>query len=154
MRSAITTATYQATEANFDGVSRVVSVTESVIDEHGNVIENSMDAPMVSVMEKSEEEKQKEMFLARESARAQQEILAQLLSMRDEEREQRLGEARAARAEFETRLQETPPEQRVMLLQNLSVKIQRLLIMEKLWTSILRANGGKPPKMHNQSGNA
>jgi len=178
MNAAITNATVQATQNNLfsdhdiGGVTRVVSVNYSkhVIpgddDDHDDNARTdgtntaaaaasaacaaaTGDAPSTQSMEQQSDAKQRQQLLmAREAARAQQEMLGELLTMGDEEREARLEEGRRAAQELNDKLaQLTPGPERVALLQSIDMKTQRLIVMEKMWSSMLKQNGGKPPRM-------
>ena len=107
------------------------------------------DAPWTQSMEQQADAKQRQQLLmAREAARAQQEMLGELLTMREEEREARLEQGRRASQELNDQLaQLAPGPERVALLQSIDLKTQRLIVMEKMWSSMLEQNGGKPPRM-------
>lgn len=157
MDKAVTAATMLATESNFDGVTRVVSVqhSEKLVDVKTGkevVIEgesSTASAPMAQAMDQQAQAQQRqELHMARETARLNQELLGELLSMRDEEREEKLALAKAAAAQFMQNVSSLPPgPERVAVLESLDPKTQRLMIMDKLWAQLVEQNGGKPPEI-------
>ena len=167
------------------GVTRVVSVThsEKVVefdgedDKEEEVEPSKINSGHADVGVKLESmdhgmdehdqwmQRQKELQMARSAGRLQQEILGELLTMRDEDRARVLEEARNASQELVSRLanitldpsddgSDSGPTadmivaKRVEVLQSLDMKSQRLLLMEKLWSAMLADNGGKPPNVH------
>jgi len=76
----------------------------------------------------------------------QQEILGQLLSMDEQDRDANLQAAKEAHDAFLQGALELPmgPE-RVEYLRSVDPNTQRLLVMHKLWSSFLADNGGVAP---------
>lgn len=166
MDVAITNATLQATSDVFlsdhdqGGCTRVVSVkySEIVVDPSSGqemADESSGSAtesfpPTSQRMEQQRENIQTQQHhLAKESAKLHQEILGQLFTMRDEDRDATLAQAKSAAIDFTERLASIEdPKDRISFLESLDDKTQRLLIIDKIWSSMLAENGGQPPKMH------
>ncbi|GKY91978.1 hypothetical protein MPSEU_000169400 [Mayamaea pseudoterrestris] len=89
--------------------------------------------------------------MAKQASKLHQEILGELLSMGPEEREIKLAQAKHASQLVMQQLQAlSPGAERVQFLQGIDMSTQRLLVMEKLWESMLQANGGEPPTIHRQ----
>jgi hypothetical protein len=144
-------------ERNCDGCTRVVSVTytEKLIDEESgkDVAIISSDpslAPSTEVMEDtigSEEVKQiEELRLARDASRLQQEILDELLTMRDEERESMLDDAKKVSNLVLSHALTLPTgSERILFLQSIEEQDKKRMMMHKLWNNMLQQHGGKPP---------
>jgi hypothetical protein len=138
---------------NDDGVTRVVAVeySEKIIDETGKIVETSSQlGPVASqVMEQQTAQQQQQQFeVARQAAALQQEILGQLFSLSEEDREEELAEAAKAEQDFLAKAMAIPagPE-RIDFLRSVAPETQRLMVMHKLWQGMLAAHGGKPPRM-------
>jgi len=140
------------------GVTRVISVSHSEkIVEAGawkeQIKHNAVgEAPKNESMEQQTEEEQMEQLrLAREAAALQQSILHELLTMSEKDRNANLQVAKEAHDEFLSSALKIPagPE-RIQYLRNVDPNTQRLLVMHKLWSSMLEKNGGVPPTMHHQ----
>jgi hypothetical protein len=165
MSAAIQNTTIQSMDGllndqNNGGCTRVVSVdySETLIDEStGQVIADPTcsrnEAPLLQTMEgqANERDEKQQWSVARETSRLHQEILGELLSMDDDERTHTLDQAKRASETFLERLAEIPkgPE-RIEFVQSMDLSTQRLLVMDKLWSSMIESNGGKPPKIHYQ----
>mmetsp|Transcript_25890 Transcript_25890/g.60942 ORF Transcript_25890/g.60942 Transcript_25890/m.60942 type:complete len:429 (+) Transcript_25890:139-1425(+) len=140
------------------GSTRVVSMqySEFDVDQNGNRIESSQtNAPESTVDEReedlSEEEKKRQLRLASEAAILQQTILGELLSMSEEERTDKLNQAAEASRKFMEEAMALPPgQERVDFLRGMDATTSRQLAMHKLWTGMLQANGGQPPKIVRQ----
>mmetsp|Transcript_3529 Transcript_3529/g.9899 ORF Transcript_3529/g.9899 Transcript_3529/m.9899 type:complete len:422 (+) Transcript_3529:144-1409(+) len=140
------------------GSTRVVSMqySEFEVDQNGNRIESSQtNAPESTVDEReedlSEEEKKRQLRLASEAAILQQTILGELLSMSEEERTDKLNQAAKASRKFMEEAMALPPgQERVDFLRGMDATTARQLAMHKLWTGMLQANGGQPPKIVRQ----
>jgi len=159
MRTVLTEATTAAMHDNFfsedDGVTRVVSVqySEKILDEKTGQEITAVDAAPRSesmseqVNGEDIEQRREQLRLAREASFVQQEILGELLSMRDEEREVMLSEAKQVTDAFLQEATKMPagPE-RISFLTSIDPKTQRFLVMHKLWDRMLAVNGGKSPK--------
>lgn len=90
--------------------------------------------------------------LAQQASALQQEILGELLSLRDEEREAKLTLAQEATDSVLQKAMERPPgPERVAVLTSIDPATQRLMAMHKLWVGMLAANGGKPPQLRNST---
>jgi len=90
--------------------------------------------------------------LAQQASALQQEILGELLSLRDEEREAKLTLAREATESVLQKAMERPPgPERVAVFTSIDPATQRLMAMHKLWDGMLAANGGKPPQLRNST---
>lgn len=157
--------------ANDDSVTRVVSVaySEKLIDEvtgqeimtvHEDAVprpetmdgqqEDEDDSPEL-IAAAREQNRRDEFALARQAAVLQQEILGELLSMRDEEREVKLRSAQeTVNKVLHTAMQIPAGSERVSYITSLDPATQRLMAMQKLWDGMLAANGGKPPTIRTQ----
>mmetsp|Transcript_21350 Transcript_21350/g.44991 ORF Transcript_21350/g.44991 Transcript_21350/m.44991 type:complete len:447 (-) Transcript_21350:1420-2760(-) len=144
------------------GNTRVVSVqySEFDVDKHGNRIESSSssssppenNAPEQRIDERAhqptEEETKRQLRLASEAALLQQTILGELLTMNEDERNDRLREAAEASRKFTEDAMALPTgQERIEFLRSIDPSTSRQLAMHKLWNGMLQANGGKPPKM-------
>jgi hypothetical protein len=135
------------------GNTRVVSVqySEFEISPDGKKTAiGSSSAPAVSVMESqvSEEEQKRQIRLASEAAVLQQEILGELLSLPEHERNNKLEEAEQASQEFMKKVVALPPgQERIDFLRSVDPHTSRRLAMHKLWKGMLEVNGGKPPQL-------
>jgi hypothetical protein len=176
MNVALTNATIQATHNTFfsdqdqGGVTRVVAVnySEKIIDQatgqevaaSEDIVNSSSDAaPLTQTMdtedkpkspsqEQLEAQQRAELRVAREAATLQQEILGELLNMRDEERDAKLKLAKQEADKFIQQAMLIPPgPERVSFLRSVDSETQKLMAMHKLWGNMLAANGGKPPTM-------
>jgi hypothetical protein len=157
LKAAIANATIAAEEVIFSdhdqgGFTRVVSVSfsEKNMDDHGRVIEEK--APSGQTMEQQTEEQQREQLrFAAQAAALQQEILGELLSMHEDEREMKLAKAKNVSDDFMKRALSIPAgAERVEFLRSIDSQTQRLMAMHKLWEGMLAAHGGKPPVMRHQ----
>jgi hypothetical protein len=143
------------------GVTRIVSVnySEKLIDASSGLelpLEEGFStasdiAPTSQIMENTQTDKERkldELRIARDASRLQQEILGELLSMRDEERETKLQLAKEEADKFVRNVMQIPAgSDRIMYMQTMDAQTQKLLAMHKLWESMLAANNGKPPTM-------
>lgn len=158
---------------NDDNVTRVVSVvySEKLIDEAtGKVIATTSvhedDAPYSETMQGQidaeqdnspelaaarEQMRREEFRVARQAAVLQQEILGELLSMRDEERDIKLLQAKETVNDVLRKAMQIPagPE-RISFITSLDPATQRLMAMQKLWDGMLAANEGKSPNIRPQ----
>jgi hypothetical protein len=157
----VTNATLIATEAAFSdhddgGCTRVVSVqySEKVIDSLTGqyVDEAERIAPSSLAMEQQTESQQRQQLrVASQAAALQQELLGQLLSMPDEEREERMSLAKEASDEFTRKiLAISPGPDRIVFLQSVDERTQKELAMLKLWENMLASNEGKPPTIRKE----
>jgi hypothetical protein len=175
MEAVLMEATAAATHDTFfddDNVTRVVSVTysEKLIDEETGLEIATMNedaAPRSETMAEQEESEQlddspglaaakeqkrrEEFRVARQAAVLQQELLGELLSMRDEERDAKLQKAKEVVSDVLQKAMQLPagPE-RISFITSLDPNTQRLMAMQKLWDGMLAANGGKPPTIRTQ----
>jgi hypothetical protein len=86
--------------------------------------------------------------IAQQTSEIHQEILGELLTMRDEDREVKLEKARELEGDMlrhVSRLEN--PADRVSYLRGLDETTHRLLLMGKIWASMLQQNSGQPPKL-------
>jgi len=162
MQNAIRTATLQVkskqdtqllNDLGKGGNTRVVSVqySEYEVDQTGAKVESKNNAPEARIDERqqlTEEEQKNQLRLASEAAILQQTILGELLSMDEDEREHTLKEAAEASRIFMEEAMALPMgQERIDYLRSIDAATSRKLAMYKLWDGMLRANGGKPPKM-------
>lgn len=173
MNAAVQNATMKAMHASLSdkdqgGCTKVVGVeySERIVDAStGEVIATSSNQPSSMIAPQSvsctfnrlaechddsvSSESPSHWQMAKQASRLHQEILGELLSMEPEERQNKLDQAKQASKSFLEKLHTlNPGVERVAFLESLEMSTQRLLIMEKLWTSMLQANGGKPPTMN------
>jgi hypothetical protein len=146
-----------------DGFTRVVSVTysEKLIDgvtgkEIGICSLEPGLSPSSEIMEHSDgcddEKKKEELLLARDTSRLKQEILAELLMMRDEERDAKLRDAKIVTNTLLSQALTLPHgSDRIIYLQSISEHEKRLMMMHKLWNSMLAQHDGKQPTMRYQT---
>jgi hypothetical protein len=145
------------------GVTRVVSIhcSEKLVDQQtgeelavvesdappeGQTMQEPEEEAESQQNDHSQEKQRKELRIAREAAALQQEILGELLAMSEEERDKRLIVAQEAVEDFSRKAMEVPPgPERIALLRSIDPEAQRLMATHKLWTTMLAANGGKPP---------
>jgi len=158
-------------ESNDDGVTKVVAVSysEKLIDETTGeeILTLSEDAsPRVETMvgkdgarepqqewaeASRERERREQIRLSQQASVLQQEILGELLTMRDEERDAKLQQAReASQSVLQKAMQLPPGPERIAVLTSVTPETQRLMAMHKVWDGMLAANGGVPPKLHTQ----
>jgi hypothetical protein len=168
MNTAVTNASLQASEQQLSdmdkgGVTRVVSVqySEVAVNPNTNTSEpgdngssssstwNANAPTKLSIdPQLSQEEQKRQIRMASNAAALQQALLGELFSLRERDRNSKLDEAKAASEDFLKTVMSLPPGQdRVAFLQSIDPHTSRLLAMHKLWTSMLAANGGMPPKM-------
>ena len=157
--------------SNDDGVTKVVAVSysEKLIDETTGeeILTLSEDAsPRVETMDgkdgarepqqesaeaSRERERREQIRLSQQASLLQQEILGELLTMRDEERDAKLQQAReASQSVLQKAMQLPPGPERIAVLTSVTPETQRLMAMHKVWDGMLAANGGVPPKLHTQ----
>jgi hypothetical protein len=99
-----------------------------------------------AIAEQGQNEQRRELEMARDAAALQQNILRELESMNEEERTATLETAKQVNNDFLQRAMEIPPgPDRIAFMRSIDWETQRKLLMHKLWTSMLAANGGKPP---------
>jgi hypothetical protein len=149
------------------GVSRIVSVTYSeklvdvasgqdVVDQEKNEntsFKNAISPPSVERMDQQvHAQQQASLKIARDAAALEQEILGELLSLRDGDRHERLVQAKEAADDFRQKALEIPMgTERVAFLRSVDPRTQRLLLMHKIWEGVVASNGGKEPVIHFQS---
>ena len=137
------------------GNTRVVSVqySEFEVDQNGNKIDSkNNNAPERGIDERqgqlTEDEKKRQLRLASEANVLQQTILGELLAMDESQRGHALNEAARASQKFMQDAMALPPGQdRIDFLRSVDPATSRKLAMHKIWSGVLQANGGKPPKM-------
>uniref|UniRef100_A0A7S1DBP5 Uncharacterized protein n=1 Tax=Cyclophora tenuis TaxID=216820 RepID=A0A7S1DBP5_CYCTE len=155
MNAAITNATMDITSSQLSDVdqgghTRVVSTTysEKVVGP-GWVPGQSIGAPTSDTMQSGDEMQQKTLKMAREAAALQQSVLSELLQMDEDERDSKLEKAKEVHDNFIKQVSELPPgPERVSFMTGMDPSINRQLLMYKLWTNMLQANGGNPPKVN------
>jgi hypothetical protein len=162
-----------------DGVTRVVSVsyTEkfvdaltgqdiSTIDDPESYNANCNVAPSSLTMEgyevndedvhasnsiTNEHGRRQELDVARRAAILQQEILGELLSLRDEQRDEKLREANTIVDDVMQHILSLPiGSERISYISNLDPKTQRCMAMKKIWDAMLKANGNQPPTLQSR----
>lgn len=160
-KEAVTSATIESTKSLFSdheqgGFTRVVSVqhSEREIDQSTGE-EKSTGAPLKQTIEEQTSRQQRHALkVASQTTALQQEILGELLSLSEDEREARLDRAKASSDNFVSNISSLPPgPERVLFLQSLDSSTQRELAIHKLWESMLAQNGGKPPKIEARRSN-
>lgn len=128
------------------GVTRVVDVQYSdriVNPMTGQETSSSMSAPGEQRM-RTEDLQRQQLQMAQRAAALEQEILAELLSMEEKDRELRLLVAKDVTMEFLSNVQSKPPgPDRIAALQAVDAKTQRYMAMHKAWEKLLASNGGK-----------
>jgi hypothetical protein len=145
-----TTTNKSSNNDSAEGATRVVSVqySEKVIHAaSGYDMDAKNNAPSCETMDEHEDERQKkELQMAKQAASLKQGILAELLSMDTDQREIELQHAGKTHDDFLTKAMQLPPgPDRVAFVQNVDEHTQKLLVMHKLWNSLLAKNGGTPP---------
>lgn len=146
----------QFSDQNDGGVTRIVSVnySEKIVDAaSGRPVASpeagTAAAPPVGETMHQEQRQREELQMARKAAAMQQEILGELLAMRDEQREETLKRAKARVDEFLQNVLELPPgSERVHMLQSADAETQRYMAMHKVWEGVVASNGGKDPVIH------
>lgn len=144
-----------------DSVTRIVSVTysEKIIDAvTGQEITTLQDdechhkhpegAPQPLLMAEQLEHSngRAQADLAHKATQLEQEILGEILSLRDEVREECLRQAQLTVDEVLQRLASIPsPEARVTYMRSLDATTQRSMVMKKVWDDLVTANGNQPP---------
>jgi hypothetical protein len=127
----------QLTDVADGGVTRVVSVSYS---------ESESAVPTQESMHP-----ESHLQAARQAAVLEQTLLAQLLQLDPDDREQLLQQAHRAQEDLLQHLSQLPHgSERVEYMTQLSPEKQRLLLMHKLWQGLLARNNGEPPKMQYQ----
>ena len=135
---------YSEFEITPDGKKKPIAGSNSAPPKASTMTEEEEDASQTM----TEEEKKKTIRLASETAVLQQEILGELLSLPEHERNNRLEEAKQAHQDFMKQVMTLPPgPERMNLLLSVDAPTSRKLAMHKLWKGMLEANGGKPPQM-------
>jgi hypothetical protein len=82
-----------------------------------------------------------------QKAQLEQEILAELLSLRDEERDRRLRIISSVVEKIMDHIQTIPkPQDRITYLTNLDYKSQRCLATKKIWDNMLEQNNNQAPR--------
>jgi len=131
------------------GVTRVVSVklTEKSIDPTtGEVVEDDNGESVQGCEMHSEEKQHKDLSVAQQAARIQQELLGELLTLSNDERKKLLRKAKMRADDFLASVMATPPgAERMARFQEADKETQRLLSMHKLWEQVVANNGGKEP---------
>lgn len=99
-----------------------------------------------------QQQQREQLRIAKQTSILEQEILHELLSMRDEERDKRLEEATQAKQQFLMEMNAISDAiNRVQYVQSINPRTQKLLLMERIWTSeVLSKNNGQPPILHSQ----
>lgn len=157
MSAAVTKATIQSSRSGHPlsdvdegGVTRVVSVQctelplETVVvsneDDHdpiGSPWGVSPPGKMTIDPQLSDDEQKRQLRLASEATRLQQEILQGLRNMTEEQRNQQLVEARQASEEFMKNTLALPPGiERIAYLQSVDARTSKLLAIHKLWQNV------------------
>jgi hypothetical protein len=94
-----------------------------------------------------EEFQKQQLRMASQATVLQQELLEQLQSMNEQDRDQLLEQAAQVSHDFLQQATNLPPgQERISFLRSINPETSRLLAMHKLWsTTMLEQNGGKPP---------
>ena len=161
MNSALTNATLHAQQRAFSdqddgGVTRVVSVnySEKLVDAASgeDVVEAAVPSGQQRMEQQAEAQQQARLSVAREAAALQQEMLGELLALRDEERESKLAHAKQVTNDALRQAMELPAgAERIVFLRSMDAETQRLMAMHKLWEGVVASNGGREPVIHHQS---
>ena len=134
------------------GNTRVVSVQYSEFEMFPDGTKESNSAPgRLSTMDEQrlpENEQKRQLRLASDAAALQQTILRDLFNMEEHERNNTLKEAAETNRVFMERVMALPPgKERIDCLRDVDAVTSKKLAMHKIWTGMLQANGGQPPKM-------
>lgn len=120
------------------GVTRIVSIrhSEKTLNKDGELESAEGEAPSnTSMGQRSEEQMKQEFAMAQQASLLQKEILEELKSMSDEDREKKLKEAKMVHEIFMKEALEKPPgPERVQFLQTVGSGKQKMLLMHKLWS--------------------
>jgi hypothetical protein len=132
------------------GVTRVISVqcTELPFDtvlnkDHDGHGPMGVSAPGKITIDPhlSEEEQKRQLRLASEATKLQQEILQELMNMTEEQRNQQLWEAEQATEEFLQNTLALPPGmERIAYLQSVDPHTSKLLAIHKLWQTVQQSS--------------
>ncbi len=149
MSAAISTASLQASTSELSdlaegGVTRVVSVkcSDVAVERIADDDERSpflVSAPTRMTIDPilSDEEQKRQLRIASEATRLQQEIVEELKNMTEEQRKQELAEAKRAAEEFlKTTMTLPPGSERISYLQSIDPQTSRLLAIHKLWPTV------------------
>jgi hypothetical protein len=152
MNDVVTTASLQASTSQMSdmdegGVTRVVSVQCSEVSiantrDSDGMSSSTAVAPARLTIDPhlTEEEQKRQIRIASEATRLQQEIVAEVLSMTEEQRNRQLDEAKLASEEFLKNTLALPPgRERIAYLQSVDPRTSRLLAIHKLWPSVQSA---------------
>ncbi|GAX26564.1 hypothetical protein FisN_21Lh032 [Fistulifera solaris] len=161
MNATITTATHQAQQQAFqstslptphstnhdDATTRIVSVQYSE-----SIILVDPDSGKGETVASSSSPRPPTHTLPIAAEQLQQEIWAELLSMRDEHRQETLQQAAAlARHVQETAMTMSDLSERKQYLQSMDVATKKQLVMYKLWNDWIQRNGGMEPAIRHYS---
>lgn len=158
MNVAITNANLQSSEralSDMDqgGVTRVVSInmTEVASEDGGPSYHTAPTKQTMKVQEddpvQSEDVQKQQLRMASQAAVLQQELLGQLLTMKERDRDHLLEQAAQISQDFLQHASSLAPgPERISFLRSVDPETSRLLAMHKLWSTMLEQNGGKPPK--------
>jgi hypothetical protein len=149
MNAVVTTAslhasTNQLSDLGKGGVTRVVNVQCSEVAA-ANVPGSDRGSSSTSVAPTrltidphlTDEDQKRQIRVASEATRLQQELVAELLSMTEEQRKRQLDEAKLASEEFIKNTLALPPgRERIAYLQSVDPRTSRLLAMHKLWPTV------------------
>jgi len=153
MRTALNNATYDVQQSQLNdfqhgGVTRVVSVSYSEQDN------NTIPPRTESIHQHHREDTTStttttSIDTSSKIASLEQSLLARVLQMEEEERQQMLQTAKEAQTKMTHELQQLPPgpERIQYMTTSISQETQELLLTYKLWTGLLARNGGQPPQM-------
>jgi hypothetical protein len=161
MNAAIKTATHQAQQQAFQSTSRIMPQFTNHDDATTRIVSVQYSESIVIV----DPDTGKEETVASSSStrppthtlpiageQLQQEIWAELLSMRDEQRQETLQRAAAlARRVQETAMTMSDGSERKQYLQSMDVATQKQLVMHKLWNDWIQRNGGVEPAIQYHS---
>ncbi len=125
-----------------DGVTRVASVKHTEIDPEAPADRGEIRGEM------REREQKRELAAAREMAAVQQGILAELLKMDEDERNEVVAKAEIAHIEFVRRTNEIEDVgEKVLFMRTIDSGLQKQLIQFRLWQEMIKNNGGVPPQI-------
>lgn len=140
------TSTGELSDLAEGGVTRVVSVQCSEVslpvdtlsdDEARSPFGIAAPTRMTIDSQLSEEEQKRQIRLASEAMKLQQEIAEELLSMTEDQRKLQLDEAKRVSDEFLKKTMALPPgRERIAHLQSVDPRTSRLLAIHKLWPSV------------------
>ena len=133
-----------------DGTTKVLSVSHKELDGDAPPGINTVDN-----IDMNERAQVVNLAKAKQIAVLQQDILAQLLTWSEEERDEQLKFAKQTHDEFVSQVMSIEStEERTQFMLTVNPEVQRTLLVHKVWEDMCKTNGGKPPsiKMNKEFG--